>query len=519
MDKNTFLAVGLSLLILVLWPFLFNHKKPNETNAPQAQSQTVVTSDLAKADTKTKAKQESTSAKAIAIKPIANAEVYYLENNLIKVGVSSSGAKITQVVFKKYSDDKKQNIKFFGTTPEQLGALGIDEFNNSSFKLSQKTNDSLLLSNGNIKVQYVVKKDSYVVETKVVDPKVEKLNFKILSSFKEGSKDEYGLPSKPEERKKDYLVYANEKVERVSNKDLAKNKAMAFSTSPKWVGVSDRYFLFSIIGNTAGSLSDVSLNYQENIPAYIMNYSLNSKDGEFNYKLFVGPKDVDDLRKADPTLLESIDYGWLSIISVPILELMKFFYRMIPNYGLAILLLTLVVRLLMFPLQQKSMKSMKKMQELQPHIKQLQEKYKGDKQKLNVEMVQFMKTHKVNPMSGCLPMLIQLPVFIALYKVLASAVELYRSPFVFWIHDLSVKDPYYIFPVIMGVMMFIQQKITPNPTMDPTQAKMMLYMLPILFTVLMISLPSGLTLYIMFSTFLGIAQQYLMNKQTTVKSI
>ena len=162
---------------------------------------------------------------------------------------------------------------------------------------------------------------------------------------------------------------------------------------------------------------------------------------------------------------------------------------------------------------------MKKMQELQPYIKQLQEKYKDDKQKLNVEMVQFMKTNKVNPMSGCLPMLIQLPVFIALYKVLASAVELYRSPFVFWIVDLSVKDPYYVFPVIMGAMMFIQQKITPNPTMDPTQAKMMLYMLPVLFTVLMISLPSGLTLYIMFSTFLGIAQQYLMNKQTSVKSI
>ena len=515
MDKNTFMAVGLSLLILVLWPFLFNHKKPEQTNATQAQSQTIETNVVGKVGVK----QDKTGVTPQELKPMANTEVYYLENNLVKIGVSSNGAKITQVIFKKYNDEKKQPIKFFSNTAEQLGALGIDEFNNKPFKLSQKTEDTLVLDNGKIRVQYIIKKDAYIVETKVIDPKSQKLSFKIISSFKEGTKDDYGLSSEPEKRKKDYLVYANDKVERVSNKDLAKNKAVAFSTSPKWVGVSDRYFLFSFIGSAAGSISDVGLNYQENIPAYIMTYSLNSKDGEFNYKLFVGPKDVDYLRKADSTLSESIDYGWLSIISVPILELMKFFYRMIPNYGFAILLLTLVVRLLMFPLQQKSMKSMKKMQELQPYIKQLQEKYKDDKQKLNIEMVQFMKTNKVNPMSGCLPMLIQLPVFIALYKVLANAVELYRSPFIFWILDLSVKDPFYVFPVIMGAMMFIQQKITPNPTMDPTQAKMMLYMLPVLFTVLMISLPSGLTLYIMFSTFLGIAQQYLMNKQTSVKSI
>jgi len=516
MDKNTFMAVALSLLILVLWPFLFNHKKPGQLDTQQAQSQTVATSSVTD---KTQEIKDKTNATSLTIKPMVNTEVYYIENNLVKVGISSNGAKITQVIFKKYNDEKKQPIKFFGATSEQLGALGIDEFDNGSFKLSNRTDDSLLLDNGKIKVQYLVKKDSYIVETKIADPKSQKLNFKVISSFKEGTKDDYGLPSEPEKRKKDYLIYANDKVERVSNKNLAKNQAMSFSSSPKWVGVSDRYFLFSVIGNTTGSISDVALNYQENVPAYIMSYALNSKDGEFDYRLFVGPKDVDYLRKAEPTLAESIDYGWLSIISVPILELMKFFYRMIPNYGFAILLLTLVVRLLMFPLQQKSMKSMKKMQELQPHIKQLQEKHKDDKQKLNMEMVQFMKTHKVNPMSGCLPMLIQLPVFIALYKVLANAVELYRSPFIFWIHDLSVKDPYYIFPVIMGAMMFIQQKITPNPTMDPTQAKMMLYMLPILFTVLMISLPSGLTLYIMFSTFLGIAQQYLMNKQTSVKSI
>jgi YidC/Oxa1 family membrane protein insertase len=502
-------------MILVLWPILFNHKKPVPTESP-AQTQTIANTGVGeKGGTVNKTIGNSAS----TIKPITNAPVYYIENDLIKVGISSNGAKLTQVVFKKYSDDKKNLIKFFGNTSQELGALSMDEFSKDTFKQTQSSPNSLTLESGSTKIQYTIKDGVYFVETKINDPKLQRLNFKILSSFTEGSKDDYGLSSEPEKRKKDYLVYANEKVERVSNKDLVKNRAMSFSSSPNWVGLSDRYFLFSIIGSTAGEISDVGVNYQESIPAYMMNYSLNNKNGVFEYKMFVGPKDVNDLRRADPSLSDSINYGWLAVISVPILELMKFFYRVIPNYGVAILLLTLCVRLLMFPLQQKSMKSMKRMQELQPMIKQLQEKYKDNKEKLNMEMVQFMKTHKMNPMSGCLPMLVQLPVFIALYKVLANAVELYRSPFVFWIHDLSIKDPYYVFPVIMGAMMFLQQKITPNPTMDPAQAKMMLYMLPILFTVMMIGLPSGLTLYIMFSTFLGIAQQHLMNKQTSTKTI
>ena len=517
MEKNTFIAVGLSLLILVLWPFIFNNKKIDQAKQTVvAESVSDAKKDMAKDITFARTGINNTT-----LKPMQNAKMYYIENELVKIAISSNGAKVVQVTFKKYNDEKKNPIIFFSKSSEQLGAFSVDEIDSVIFEQVQKgsDNEAITLEGKGVKVEYSLKKGNYFADVKITDPKAQKLNFRLLSSFKEGTKDDYGLSSDPEKRKKDYLIYAGEKVERVSNKDLAKKKAVMFSTLPKWVALSDRYFLLSIIGSNVGQISEVGLSYQEQIPAYFMNYSMNSKDGLFSYRMFVGPKDVDYLRKADTTLSESIDYGWLAVISVPILELMKFFYRIIPNYGVAILLLTLFVRILMYPLQHKSMKSMKKMQELQPMIKQLQEKYKDNKEKLNTEMVQFMRTNKVNPMSGCLPMLIQLPVFIALYKVLANAVELYRSPFIFWIHDLSIKDPYYVFPVIMGAMMFIQQKITPNPTMDQTQAKMMLYMLPILFTVMMISLPSGLTLYIMFSTFLGIAQQYIMNKQTSVKTI
>jgi YidC/Oxa1 family membrane protein insertase len=322
----------------------------------------------------------------------------------------------------------------------------------------------------------------------------------VLSSFiAEEGVSRYGLDEDPEKREKEFLVYEAGDVEKNSLQKLRKD--IFKYDKANWVGLSDRYFIFTVLTDA----DNVVQNFDN-----LFNLKFRTIHNDFN--IYIGPKDVDMLNTLDPSLRNAVNFGVLSILSIPMLELMKFLYGIIPNYGVAILLLTLIVRLLMYPLQHKSMKSMKRMQELQPYIKKLQEKYKDDKEKLNKEMMQFMKTHKMNPMGGCLPMLLQLPVFIALYKVLNNAVELYRSPFVFWIKDLSLKDPYYVLPVLMGGMMFLQQKLMPNPTMDSAQSKMMMFM-PIMFTFLMISLPSGLTLYIMFSTLLGVIQQYFTNKK------
>jgi YidC/Oxa1 family membrane protein insertase len=162
------------------------------------------------------------------------------------------------------------------------------------------------------------------------------------------------------------------------------------------------------------------------------------------------------------------------------------------------------------------MKSMKEMQKLQPKIQALKEKYKDDQQKLNQEQMALFKAHKVNPAGGCLPMLVQLPVFIALYAVLGNSIELFHAPFFGWIQDLSTKDPFYVYPVLMGLAMLLQQKMTPNAGVDPTQQKMM-YFMPVIFTFMMINLPSGLTLYIFVSTLLGVAQQMaLKDKQNAI---
>lgn len=223
--------------------------------------------------------------------------------------------------------------------------------------------------------------------------------------------------------------------------------------------------------------------------------------------VYIGPKDVDSLRAADPELARVIDYGMFAVIAEPLLWLLRLFHRWFGNWGFAIIGLTLVVRTLVLPFNVYSFKSMKVMQKLQPQIQSVRARYKDDPKRMNEEVMKLMRENKANPIGGCLPMLLQLPVFFALYQVLAMSIELYQQPFIFWIHDLSVRDPYFVLPVLMGISMFVQQKIT--PVADPQQAKILMWM-PVLFSFLMLSLPSGLTLYIFVSTIFGIAQQALL---------
>ena len=238
---------------------------------------------------------------------------------------------------------------------------------------------------------------------------------------------------------------------------------------------------------------------------------------ELNYTTFAGPKAFHLLSAVDENLTQVIDYGTFAVIGKPILWLLKFIQSIISNWGFAIIVLTIIVRLIVMPFNIYSYKSMKVMQKLQPEMNRIRERYadKPADQKLvmNQEIMTLMKTNKANPLGGCLPMLIQLPVFIALYQVLGQSIELYRAPFIFWIHDLSMKDPYFVLPVLMGITMFVQQRITPT-TMDPAQAKILMWM-PVIFSFFMISLPSGLTLYIFVSTLFGITQQFIFMRDRT----
>lgn len=232
---------------------------------------------------------------------------------------------------------------------------------------------------------------------------------------------------------------------------------------------------------------------------------------EQKYVAFAGPKDYSLLGTVDSNLMKVVDYGMFTVFAKPILWLLRTIHDWIGNWGVAIILLTIIVRLIVLPFNVMSYKSMKVMQRIQPEMTRIRDRYKDkpaeQKMQMNAEIMDLMKRNKANPLGGCLPMLIQLPVFIALYSVLGQSIELYREPFALWIHDLSIRDPYFVLPVLMGITMYVNQKITPS-TMDPQQAKIMMWM-PVIFSVFMLSLPSGLTLYIFISTLFGIIQQMI----------
>lgn len=290
-----------------------------------------------------------------------------------------------------------------------------------------------------------------------------------------------------------------------------------------WAGIENRYFLSSLINDSeavkpylvmSGSQTGVEL-IQLQYPFY---KDPQKEFFELKMKGYFGPKKVEFLRETGHGLEEAIDFGIFSVICLPLLKIMNFFYKFIPNYGVAILLLTLLIRVLFHPLIKKSYVSMREMQRLQPQIAKIKEKLKDSPQQMNKEVMELMKANKVNPLGGCLPLLVQMPIFFALYRVLYNAIELYHAPFFGWIQDLSSKDPYYIMPVLMTVAMFFQQKMTPTTTADPAQQKMMQFM-PVIFGLFMIALPSGLVVYILFSTVLQITSQVLVNRDLIKKGL
>jgi YidC/Oxa1 family membrane protein insertase len=293
-----------------------------------------------------------------------------------------------------------------------------------------------------------------------------------------------------------------------------------------WAAYSTTYFMTGIIpGNQSNQTLKLSadgdmvnsllVSPEEVIPA--------AGRLQYSYQVYFGPKRITTLREAGHDLERIVNFGWFDKIARPALYLLNFFYGYVGNYGIAIILVTVLIKILFWPIAQKGLKSMKNMQKIQPKMAKLKEKYKNDSARLNQEMMNLYKTYKVNPLGGCLPMFLQIPVFFALYKVLLQAIELRHAPFMLWITDLSAPDrlmigidiPYLggipVLTLLMGGSMFLQQKMTPSPA-DPTQAKIMMF-LPVIFTFMFLNFASGLVLYWLVNNLLSIAQQFVINKQ------
>jgi YidC/Oxa1 family membrane protein insertase len=273
-----------------------------------------------------------------------------------------------------------------------------------------------------------------------------------------------------------------------------------------WVPNQDETNLFYSIVSSSASPRLYTLGMRS--PARVV------EPGEstvFASELFVGPKLQHRLEKIAPDLELTVDYGRLTVISKPLYWILEWIHRFIGNWGWSIILLTILIKLVFYKLSETSYRSMAKMRNVQPRMQALRERYGDDKQRMNQALMELYKTEKINPLGGCLPIVIQIPVFIALYWVLLESVELRQAPFIFWIKDLSTKDPYYVLPVLMGITMFAQQKLNPAP-IDPVQQKIMMS-LPFVFTVFFAFFPAGLVLYWFTNNLLSIAQQWAITKR------
>ena len=284
----------------------------------------------------------------------------------------------------------------------------------------------------------------------------------------------------------------------------------------KWFSFGGEYFTALLIPPQSKDITlSVKGSEKDLLKADVISppLSIPSREkAEVAYKMYLGPKDENGLKALGVDAEKLLDFGIFTIVAKPLLWFLRLTNKVTGNFGIDIIILSVLIKIIFLPLTQISFKSMKEMQKVQPEMNRLKEQYKNDKARLQQEIMLLYKRRKINPMSGCLPMLIQIPVFIALYNALQNGIEMRHAHFFFWITDLSAKDPIYITPLIMGATMVIQQKMTPTAA-DPTQAKMFLLM-PVMFTFLFLNFPSGLVIYWLINNVLSIAHQYYLNKKT-----
>jgi len=314
-------------------------------------------------------------------------------------------------------------------------------------------------------------------------------------------------------------VYYNEveKYEKVDFDDMEESQ-LKLESLGGWIAMLQHYFMSAWIPAQEG----INLVYSiANINQSPATYTIGMRSAnlliapansaEFNSQLFVGPKLVKQLEDISPGLELTVDYGVLTFLSKPLYWLLSFYHDYVGNWGFAIILLTMTIKAAFYKLSETSYRSMAKMRKVGPRLKALKERHGGDRQKMNAAMMELYKTEKINPMGGCLPILVQIPVFIALYWALLESVDLRQAPFILWIEDLSVMDPYFVLPIIMGVSMLVQQKLNPTPP-DPIQAKVMMA-LPFVFTFFFAFFPAGLVLYWVVNNILSITQQWIITKR------
>ena len=547
--RRFILALSLSLLVFVGYMRFFAPKLPEKPAAPvQAQQET--------APEQPAQKPLRAAGLAAKIEQAARGRDIIIETDLVKATVNTAGGVISGWELKHYRESDKTPVglvvmyhKIMGQAPKveapkkELGNVqllpvyaGIDKkdmvapltmipLDKELYKLSQveyradreavrlgmdKKSETLVLTYAGPAGLQIEKRLTFYNDEYKVDVVV---NTRRLDGYDLSLGTDFGLADKVSSDASGRVALVDQTDGKVLSEKLEDIKGeVQHAGAIGWFGQSDKYFTATIIYGGQGLVTGKRTTAPKEVGDLLTTaLTVKEKPEARAFTLYAGPKSYSQLQSYGHGLEQMVDYGWFGILAKPMFWLMKQFYALTGNYGIAIILLTIVVRILLFYPSLKSAMSMEEMKKIQPQILALREKHKKDPSKMNTEMMKLYKDHKVNPVGGCLPMLLQLPFFVALYNVLSVSIELRHASFIpFWIKDLSVFDPFYILPVLMGVSMILTMKMTSSMP-DPQQAKIMMFM-NIAFIFMFAWLPAGLLLYITLSNVLSIVQQLYVRK-------
>jgi YidC/Oxa1 family membrane protein insertase len=550
MDQMRLLiALVLSFLVFMLWNVFFGQESKQKP-IPQLQQEAVKEDKKGPATSATPSPGSKAAVPGLApaVKLDRAARQITIETPLYKAVISEKGAGITSFVLKKFRATANDDSPLMNLLPENgsinglllgLASKGNSTLENVLFQ-ANLDGDQLVLIDGSrevvfsfiadnglqIEKVYRFSADSYVMDFEVRltngsgQPLKDSLFVALRNEF-HGKKSQYGSEGP--------TVLVERTLENIPIDEIAKKNILTGNI--RWMALESRYFMTSVIPvKEQAATVRLSVFPGNGVEAQYVEPEQTIDPGsqlKSEFLLFFGPKSMGAVSQAGHDLERIIDFGYFDILAKPCLWLMNYLYNIIPNYGVAIIILTILSKILLWPLGTKSYKSMSQMKKLQPLIQEIRDKYKNDRKKMNEEVMRLHRTYSINPLGGCLPMVVQIPVFFALYRMLDQAIELRHAPFIGWINDLSAPDrlgnfdfaipfmdaPYGIpvLTLIMGATMLLQQKMTPA-TGDPAQAKMMMLM-PVVFTFIFINFSSGLVLYWLVNNVLSIGQQYYTQKK------
>jgi len=543
------IAIALSFLVFLTWELFFTEKKPVVQKAQdivQSETSRGVDNSPVKENTPTVQKAGSDQK---ADTPVLPPRTIMVDTPLYQVKISEKGAVFTSFLLKKYKDSMRADSPLLQMVESNLtgGAVQVSFVKHnrvdgaSPYIASGLKDDHIRVMAAPEELTFVSRTDGGIIVEKRFTFRPDTYLVDLLVTVKNKSAVAYednliiSLPAKlPKKDAASYgfvgpAAYIDNHLEQIKIKNI-KEKNL-FSGKVDWIAYLDRYFISAVVPE---SQENAMLRLILEDETVVVNQYLQptaiyqpGTTRTYAYSLYFGPKSASILKSLNRGLEKAVNFGWFDIVAKPCLWLMNRIHGIVPNYGVAIILLTILIKIILWPLGSKSYKSMNEMKKIQPLMAEIREKYKDDKKTMNQEVMGLYRTYKINPMGGCLPMIVQIPVFIALYRMLYEAIELRHAPFFGWINDLSAPDrlfrfdfaipfmqePYGIpvLTLIMGATMFLQQKMSP-PMGDPAQAKMMLLM-PVIFTFIFINFSSGLVLYWLVSNVLSILQQYYIQKR------